>query len=292
MKIKWVTLLFVCSLLFAVPDKRIDHDNVHVYYAEKDEKIALISLNVVSDQQERLIKQYGLQVHPLHIYIADSKKTYRQYSGSSSPVWSAGLASDDRMLVKSPSFSRQSLSQFQKTLLHETVHLAVSGLPLPLWFNEGFAQYESGQFGLHQRVLVSKSFWRNQLKWAYEIEYLNQMNSDQAEVVYAQCAAMVDFMIDYFSIGLLGKCLNLTRDYRDFEKGFQGAFLMESKNFEKLFREKAKKQYRYYILLDQSNIWIFAPFILILGFILTKFRRKKMLKKWEAEEMSGNRKTK
>jgi hypothetical protein len=60
---------------------------------------------------------------------------------------------------------------------------------------------------------------------------------------------------------------------------------MSPAQFEKLFREHAGKQYRYYILLDQSNlIWILAPLLLILGFILTRVRRRKILAKWAEEE--------
>ncbi|MEA2076992.1 MAG: peptidase MA family metallohydrolase [Candidatus Marinimicrobia bacterium] len=290
MKIKnfyFIILLF--SLLFAVPDKQLEMDNIHVYYAEKDARIAQISLEIVQKQQLRLRDQYKLDINPIHIYIADNKDIYRQYSGTSSPVWSVGLASDDKMLVKSPSFSRQNLNDFQKTLLHETAHLAVSGIPLPVWFNEGFAQYEAGQFDLHKRILVSRAFWRQDLMWAHEIEYLMQINRGKAEIAYAQSVAMVDYLINYFGVELVGKCLLFSKEYQNFEKGFKNAFLMDPDKFEKHWREKTKDRYRFYILLDQNNlIWILSPILLIIGFILTKTRRRYLLKKWEQEELEND----
>ncbi len=285
MKIKHLyIILALFTLLFAIPDKQLNLDDIHIYFAEKDTRIAQAALELVYQQHERLVKQYDLEVNPLHIYIADDKDIYRKYSGSNSPVWSAGLASDDKMLVKSPSFSRQSLADFQKTLLHETVHLAVNGIPLPVWFNEGLAQYEAGQFGIQQRVLVSRAFWRGDLMRAHEIEYLNMMDHNKAEIVYAQSAAMVDHLIEHFGIKLVSKCLYFTRETQSFEKGFTSAFLMSPAHFEKLFKEQAKSRYRFYILLDQRNLWVLAPFILILGFILTKIRRRKLLREWESAE--------
>lgn len=285
MKIKCLYIfLALITLLFAVPDKELSLDKVHVYFAEKDGKIAQMALETVHAQQIRLTEQYGLDLKPIHIYIADDPDIYRRYAGSHSPVWSAGLASDDRMLVKSPSFSRQSPAVFQKTLLHETVHLAVSGIPLPLWFNEGFARIEAGQFDLHDRVLVSQAFWRHDLMKDYEIAQLNQMDHLKAEIAYAQATARVDHLLSYFGVELVGKCLNFSKEYNSFQKGFTNAFLMTPARFEEHWPEEAAKSYRYYILLDQRNLWMITPILLLLGFILTKVRRRKLMDSWENEE--------
>ena len=290
MKIKIFSLVILfLSFLFAVPTKQLTLDNVHVYYAEKDVKIANAAIQMVSKQQLRLHDQYHLDVNPIHIYISDDQNTYNKYSGASSPVWSVGLASDNRMLVKSPSFSRQTFKDFQQTLLHETVHLAVEGIPLPVWFNEGFAQYEAGQFTLQKRVLVSREFWQHKLMSFSAIEHLMQMPQDKAEIAYAQSVAMVDYLIEYFGTELVSKCLLYSKKHQNFEKGFQYAFLMDTQNFQHHWRENAQKSYRLYILLGENNlIWILAPVILILGFILTRIRRNKIMKDWETNEPQEN----
>ena len=275
------------ATLFSIPNKQLSLGDIHIYFAEKDKRIAEISSGFVQEQRERLSKQYNLELKPIHIHIADDQKVYNKLSGDSSPAWSVGLAFHDKMLVKSPSFSRQTLKEYRQTLLHETAHLAVHDIPLPVWFNEGFAQYEAGQFDVRKKVHVSRSFWKGNLDWAYEIEYLMQVDRHKAEIMYAQSVAMFDFLVDYFSVGLVGKCLQYAKEFNDFEKGFKNAFLMDTESFEKLFREKAKKRYRHYILLDQNNvIWILSPIILVLGFVLTRIRKKRLLEKWEEEEKS------
>ena len=285
----FILAIFLTQHAWSIPDQNLNKDGVHVYFAHKDEKIARISLHVVHKQQQRLSERYRLDIHPIHIYIADNQETYRKYSGKTSPVWNAGLASDDKMLVKSPSYSRQSIQDFQRTLLHETAHLAVSDIPLPTWFNEGFAQYEAGQFDLNKKIIVSQAYWSKHFMQSKEIENLMQMPRDKAEIAYAQSVAMVDHLVNYFSISLIGTCFNYSKEFNSFDKGFNSAFLMSPNYFEKQWREKASKQYRFYILLSPNYIiWTLAPFLLILGFVLTKIRRKKIMDTWIEEDVDQN----
>ncbi len=286
MKLKFLIILFLSlAQLFATPDRILKKDHVYVYYTEKDQRIAEVSLDIVITQQQMLSKKYGLPINPLRIYIADNEDTYRVFSGSNSAIWSVGLASDDKLLVKSPSFSRQSFAEYKKTLLHETTHLSVSNMPLPVWFNEGFAQYHAGQHDLHQRILVGRAFLGQHIIPLYQIEYLQAMNRDKAKIAYAQSAAMYSYIVNYFGEGLIGKCLQISAETQNFETAFQSSFLMSQDQFEHHWKEKNKKSYRIYIFLDQSNIiWILAPFIVILGFIMARMRHRRKLQSMEEEE--------
>lgn len=273
------------TFLLALPDKLLEQEHIHVYFAEKDHRIAEISLNIVKKQHETLSLKYNLNVNHLFVYIADSENSYRTLAGSSSALWSAGLASGDKLLVKSPSFSRQSFSEFQKTLLHETAHLSVSAIPLPVWFNEGFAQYHSGQYDLRKRILVSRAFIGQHIMSLSHIEYLNQMKQNKAEIAYAQSVAMFSYLVEYFGEGLVGQCLLLAKEYQDFDKAFSAAFLMSPAHFQQVWQRNTERSFRPYIFLDQHNfIWMLAPIMLVIGFILMKYRSKKLLAKWETEE--------
>lgn len=290
MKAKIIFLLVTMfALLLAVPNKVIERDHIHVYFAEKDQQIAEISLTIVLKQHKMLSTKYGLSINPLFVYIADSEKTYRHIAGPNSALWSVGLASDDKLLVKSPSFSRQSFGQFQKTLLHETAHLSLSSMPLPVWFNEGFAQYHAEQYDLQKRILVSRAFWSKHIISISKIENLNQMDHNEADIAYAQSVAMFTYLVDYFGEGLVGKCILLSKEYQNFDKAFSAAFLMTPTHFEEIWQRNTKNSFKPYIFLDQNKlIWIMAPFIVVIGFFLMNHRNKKILKKWDAEEKEND----
>ncbi len=281
--------LFILSCLFALlsaePRQEIRQGKVNVYFAEKDKHIASIAAKAVAEQQERLETRYGLSVRTMRIFIAKNKEQYSQLSGTSSPVWSAGLASHDRMLVKSPSFSRQTVAEFRRTLLHETVHLAVADLELPVWFNEGFAQYESENFSLNHKVIISRAVWQNALLPFGEIEHLSRMQKRDAELAYAQSLAAVSFLIEKYGIELLSKCLYFTKKYTHFQTGFRNAYLMPPEIFERQWRSNAEKRYRFYIILDMRGVfWMLITLLFLLAYLFSRLRRWRLLKKWEQEE--------
>ncbi|MBW6458187.1 MAG: hypothetical protein K0B52_03400, partial [FCB group bacterium] len=245
-----IFLIAFFSFLTASPFQQMQSDPVHVYFQEQDRNIAASALQTVRDQQNRLYRQYGLELRTVHVFIAPDAAAYSALAGSASPLWSGGLASGDRMLIKSPAFSRQTLPAFHKTLRHETVHLALSGHELPVWFEEGLAQYESGTFGIAQKVLLGRAAWQQSFIPFSEIEHLTRMGAREAELAYAQSVAAVDHMIRYFGVELLGKSLDLSKNYEHFPTGFRNAFLMTPVEFERHWQEQAKKRYRIYVLLD------------------------------------------
>jgi hypothetical protein len=289
MKLKVMILCCLFITLSAAAREEIQRDGVHIYFAEKDRNIAVMTAEDIAAQQDRLKERYGLSVQPVHIYIAKDEEEYRKLAGSSSPLWSAGLASGDRMLVKSPAFSRQTITEFRRTLLHETVHLALNGLELPRWFNEGLAQYESENFGLRHKIRISRAVWQDELILFREIENLMRMPAAKADLAYAQSIAAVDHLIGKYGVQLCTKCLYFTKKYTHFSTGFRNAYLMSPEVFERQWREHVKDEYRLYILLDvRGTFWLLITGLFLLGYLATRVRRRHLLKKWEQEDEANS----
>ncbi|MBW6458704.1 MAG: hypothetical protein K0B52_06035, partial [FCB group bacterium] len=86
--------------------------------------------------------------------------------------------------------------------------------------------------------------------------------------------------------------LDLSKNYEHFPTGFRNAFLMTPVEFERHWQEQAKKRYRIYVLLDVgSSFWVLLTVLFILGYVLTRFRRWKLLKKWEQDESQSELET-
>ena len=288
MKLKIHIFILFFSFLSASSFQQIAQDHISVYFEEKDRNIAASALQTVYEQQERLQKQYGLPSRNMHIYIAPDENSYRQMAGSASPLWAAGLAGGDRMLIKSPSFSTQTLPAFRKTLRHETVHLSLSGYDIPVWFEEGLAQYESGDWDFSKKMILSRAAWQRQFIPFRDIEQLTRMSAREAELAYAQSLSAIDRIISHFGVELLARSLDLTKTYDDFNKGFRNAYLMSTEDYERLWQEYAVKRYRFYLFTDLGAFfWPMTVVLFILGYFLTRLRRRKLLKQWERDELES-----
>lgn len=285
MKPKILICLCLFNLLFAASFLQMRESLVSVSYHDKDRETATQTLELLSRQQAELQERYGLTPKNMEIYIAESKAEYAELAGMDSPEWSSGLASGGRMLVKSPAFSRQTMPEYRQTLLHEGLHLALSHMQLPVWFNEGLAQYEAGTFGLSQKIELSRAITAKRLMPLQEIEGLYEMSRERAGLAYAQSVAAVDVLISRYGPSLLEKILYFTEKYGDFSLAFRNVYLMTPAYFEKVLQEALKERYRFYILLDVNGMfWFFVAGLFILGYILTKIRRYRLLKKWEQAE--------
>lgn len=285
MKPKILFLVLLFSFICAQEKRQIATEQVRIYHSRCDSTIAAIALRILEEKQEKLQEVYGLEKAYIEVYIAADQAEYARLAGSASPHWSIGLSAGNRMLVKSPSFSRQSLQEFQKTLLHECVHLALSEYPLPLWFNEGLAQYEAGTFSMEQKILLARTVLANAFLTFRQIEELQEMSANRAGLAYAQSVSAVDFLISNYGTELLEKYLLFSKKYNDFSTAFRNTYLMTPEHFEKRWQDYVKKRYRFYLALDlRGTFWLFLSCLLILGYILTKLRRRRILKRWEQEE--------
>lgn len=285
MKLKILICLCLFSLLSAASFLQMRESLVSVFYHDKDRETAVQTLELLSRQQTGLQERYGLQPKAMEIYIAGSESEYAQLAGQDSPAWSSGLASGFRMLVKSPRFSRRTMAEYRQTLLHEGVHLALSHILLPVWYNEGLAQYEAGTFGLAQKIRLSRAIAANAIMSLREIEGLYEMSQQEASLAYAQSVAAVDFLISRYGSALLEKNLYFTEKYDDFSLAFRNSYLMTPEYFEKQLQAALKQRYRFYILLDINGVfWFILTGLFILGYILTKIRRYRLVKKWEQAE--------
>jgi hypothetical protein len=286
MKLKILILSVLFVFLTATPFLQMQESNILVFYHQKDHETALITLEVLKNAQMRLQKNYGLQPRHIQIYIAGSASEYEQLAGSDSPVWSSGLASGDRMLVKSLSFSRQTMKEFRSTLIHEHVHLSLSPYTVPVWFNEGLAQYEAGTFDLQQKIQLSRALMSGSLMSLWEIEGLYEMPRNKAGLAYAQSVAAVDLLISRYGPALIEKNLYFTEKYSDFSLAFRNTYLMSPEHFEKILQQSFKQRYRFYILLDINGMfWLVLTALFILGYVLTRIRRYRLMRKWEQEEV-------
>lgn len=291
-------LMLLCVLLSAAafsqePGQLILRDgNFRIYYSLENEKTALAVQKLIDFHRPRLEKFYNIQLSaPVNVVIAESRQAFQTYSQNSLPNWAAAvyISPQNLILVKSPSWSG-SLPGLEKDFLHELSHLYLAhkfqGVSIPLWYNEGLAEYLSGaQINMMQAFKISNALFAGNIVDLADIESVLGFSQPQAELAYLQALSAVQYLNEL----LVQEGYNLQSFHEIIvQKGWSAALQecigTDDIGFEVQWYQSLEKKYRWIMLVDFDNlVWIILVVVLFLALYLIRLRNKKKMRKWEEE---------
>lgn len=293
--IKVILLLFVpvTILLGDTPQhEMIRHRNFLIKYEITNESLALQVVRLLEQNMGRMERFYGIDVNtPVSVVILKSSEDFNSYAKSPLPTWSgaAYVSSQDIILLRNPTWASSDIN-FQREFVHELSHLyfqkKFEGKDIPLWYNEGLAEYLStGSIDLHSGLVLSNAIWAKSILPFNRIDSLLLFSKQRAELAYVQSLSAVLFLYKG-----LGNAENRNH-FHDMilEKGWEPAFResvkMDQIDFEVAWYRYIDGKYRWLFILNAENlIWVALLLVLIIGMYLVRYRNKKILKKWEYEE--------
>lgn len=290
-----IIILFpFCLSLFGNSNQFIvlNHKNFLVRYKKESEKFALRVVSLIDQNLNKMVEFYNIEMNfPVTIIIVESSDDFKLFSQSSLPDWTgaAYLTSHDIILLKNQTLVNSKLN-FEKDFRHELSHLffqkKFQGENIPLWYNEGLAEYLSGEsIDLHSGLVLSNAIWAKTIIPFNMIDSLLFFSQQRAELAYAQSLSAVLF---------LKEKLQDKKKWEDFQEaivqdGWSSTFLsymnIDEIDFEVAWYRSIDAKYRWLFILNIENlIWVALLLVLILGMYLIRYRNKKLLKKWEYEE--------
>jgi len=270
----------------------IRHQNFLIKYEITNENLALQVVGLLEQNSNKMEKFYDIDVNtPVSVVIVESLEDFDSYARSSLPTWTgaAYLSSQNIILLKNPTWSNPEIN-FQREFLHELSHLyfhkKFEGKDIPLWYNEGLAEYLSvGSIDLHSGLVLSNAIWAKSILPFDRIDSLLFFSKQKAELAYAQSLSAILFLYER-----LGNRENWNYFHQMIlEKGWEPAFRenvkMDLIDFEVTWYHYIDDKYRWLFILNAENlIWVALLLVLIAGMYLVRYRNKKILKKWEYEE--------
>lgn len=266
--------------------------NFRIYYSPDNEKTALAVQELIGFHCPRLEAFYSIQLSaPVNVVIAESRQAFQAYSQNSLPDWAAAvyISPQNLILVKSPSWSG-SLPGLEKDFLHELSHLYFAHkfqeIKMPLWYNEGLAEYLSGaQINMMQAFKISNALFAGNVVDLGEMESVLGFSQPRAELAYLQALSAVQYLNEL-----------LIRDGYDLQsfheivaqKGWSTALQecigTDDIGFEVQWYQALEKKYRWIMLVDFDNlVWIILVVVLFLALYLIRLRNKKKMRKWDEE---------
>jgi hypothetical protein len=224
------------------------------------------------------------------IYIRDNLKDFEKLIGSAFPDWGAAAALPYREMIalKSPAHFRLG-KPLRELVRHEYAHLALHhrlrlGYP-PRWLDEGVAMYTAFEWGWENNLSMSRAVVFRSLVPLREIEMMNRFSAGKAQTAYAESYLAVKYFLDEYGREAFNVLLDSLRSQRPVDEAFTAAIGGNHNEFEKEFFEYLEGRYNLMTLFgDLYFLWIFLAVVVIAGFIVRYFRKKKYYKKWEEQE--------
>lgn len=160
------------------------------------------------------------------------------------PAWSGGIY-DGKIRIPVGGL-RERTDVLEKVIFHEYTHAVVhrmGGGRVPVWLNEGIAQYEEGQEGDSEqrfRFLVSSG---NIVPLTYLEGSFMAMDQNQAMVAYIEGLSAVKYILEEYGAGILIRLVCNYKDGKGSEAAIKDTFQMTYKEFQESWTRNLKKRY-------------------------------------------------
>jgi hypothetical protein len=176
-----------------------------------------------------------------------------------------------------------------ETLRHELTHVAleeaVAGHHIPLWFNEGLAIHESGEFwGKRFRVLWDATVSHSLLPLA-GLDRGFPAEGSEVGIAYAESADVVRFLMRDDDRARFGSLVERVRSGTSFDRALEDAYDTDLRKLEYEWREDASHRFGLVPMLTGGGaLWTLIAGLTLLAWAKRRKRAKVKLAQWAREE--------
>jgi len=224
----------------------------------------------------------------LALDLADMRRAAPE--GVKVPAWAAGMAFPRRnlILLKLTSGSG-SATDVEKVFAHEFSHVAldyaVGFKPLPRWFREGFAIYQSGEWSFGRTRALAGGVVSGRL---FSLEALSEQfptSVHDIELAYAQSIDFVSFLLGEYGPEPFRKMIGLLAQDWSFFLALEEAYDDGLFAIEEAWHRDLKMRFTWIPLITgTATLWFLATLVFILAYLKKRRRRLEAMEKLDDEE--------
>ena len=269
-------------------------DPVYLVCVEKDLNNGKSIIAFAHKKFKRISSDLGfVPKKNIYIIIAPTKNYFHHITGGKLPEWSGGAAvpSQATIVLKSPRIANPDVDT-KKILVHELSHiglyLATGGQELMRWFEEGFAQYYSGELNMNVKILMAKRLLTGNLLSLKEIDEVLSLRESEAYLAYGEALAAVSYLIETGGLKALNMLIENLNQTGSMDEAMKAALGMDFKNFESEWITAMKKRYLWLVIFDYRLIISILFIVLFLSAYLIKIKNTRKIKQnWEKEDIEN-----
>ena len=196
--------------------------------------------------------------------------------GAPPPAYASGVTYPDAGLILLSLTAPESWERpiMPKLLAHELSHLAlhraVGGAPVPRWFTEGLAIYESHENTLERTKTLWESNLRGELLPLADLSRSFPNRPHAVSLAYAESASFVGYLRDGARRPRLQKLIVRLRQGTPFGEAMLDSYDMPMTDLEREWHRDISSRYTMWALALTTLPWLLMPILLIVAY----FRRR------------------
>jgi hypothetical protein len=227
----------------------------------------------------------------LTLFIAPDQAAFDSLTGGAVPEWGAGVAIPRLNRIVMPGYGPQrsrGLSE-ARVLRHEWAHLGLhqylTGLRVPQWFDEGFAEWASGGWTPTEGWKLRVAFALGRAPDLDSLALAWPRDRAQASLAYLISATTVEYLVSESGERGLRIFLERWREVGSFDVAMRSVYGLTLGQFEEDWKGYVRKRYGWLFVLSHSSIfWVTLALALLLMVRIRRGRNREAMARLRAGE--------
>lgn len=249
-----------------------------------------------------LVARFGtVPQSPFQLAIADSRRQFTLWAGRRMPAWTQAVALErpPRIVLLGPGANAavKNLAFFEATLLHELthaylyrLHLPGSGIATPGWFQEGLAEYVGNGMDRRRHGVLIRGRLLGKFRSLAELERIVHTSTEISEVAYAQALVATRLMAEWYGKDVFEVLFDDMRRGLPFPAAFFNATGDRLPDFQRRYDLELLRRYNLLLVMtDPQVLFILLPLLVIVVYLVKRWRSWSITSKWEQEESERHR---
>lgn len=206
---------------------------------------------------------------PFRLILAHDTEGLSRLTGGRAPAWGAGITLPGPRLI-----ALRADADPGGTLRHELAHLVLHDavrVRMPLWFEEGYAVYAAGEWGLLDALSLNYAVVGGATPALDSLNRALRGHPAGISTAYALSASAVLDLARRNPTRSLTPLVGLLESGMAFDSALQASTGLTTENFDEAWQRGVRKRYSVFTWLAAGGAWAVLAFALMLG---TWWRRR------------------
>ena len=191
---------------------------------------------------------------PFVLVIAEDSAEFARLSRGRAPGWGAGLAFPAERTI----MLRADLPELAQTLRHELAHLVLRDAVrtrLPLWFDEGYASWASGELGRMESLELNLAVASGKLPRFEALDAMLRGSASSADLAYTLAASAVAELSRRPPDGTVDRLVAHLGEGQGFDEALLASTGLTVDRFEASWQRSLRQRYSLITWLAAGGFW-------------------------------------